>query len=83
MSSEMIQQSLSLLGAIFVLVAYLGHQTKKMNADCVTYNVLNVLGSGLLTYVALHPIRIGFLVAEGVWLMVSLVSLFTILRQKK
>jgi hypothetical protein len=83
MSSEIIQQSLSLLGAIFVLVAYLGHQTKKMDSESISYNLLNIFGSTLLTYVALYPVKIGFLIAESVWLTVSVVSLYKILKRKK
>lgn len=78
MTNELIQQSISLLGAILVLTAYLGHQMKQMKVDSISYNLLNVAGSSLLTYVSLYPLKIGFLVAEGTWLTISIVSLFNI-----
>lgn len=76
-------QIVSLLGACFVLIAYIGHQAKWMHSDSVAYNLLNVLGAGLLAYVALKPLQIGFLVTEGVWFTISLVTFCKALSAKR
>ncbi len=75
-NSEMIHQSISLLGAIFVLIAYLGQQTQRIHSASITYHLLNTIGSTLLVYVALHPLNIGFLLAESIWLLTSLIGLY-------
>lgn len=67
---------ISLIGAGLVLAAYIGHQAKWMHSDSLMYSLLNVLGSGVLACIALKPLQLGFLVTEGVWLSVSLVTLF-------
>lgn len=80
---EIFYQTLSLIGALFVLFAYIGNQTKRMHSDSILYNVFNVLGSGLLAYVALFPLQLGFLLSEGVWFGVSIISLYKLLRKQK
>ena len=65
----------SFLGAMLILVAYIGHQLKWMNPRKLAYNLLNVVGSGILAYIALAPFQIGFVVLESVWALISLYSL--------
>lgn len=65
-------QVLSSLGAALILFAYVGHQLGRMDARRAPYNVLNALGAAVLTWVALSPLQIGFLVLEGVWTAVSI-----------
>ena len=67
-------------GAMLILIAYIAHQTKRMDSNGPLYNMMNALGAGILAYVALHPFQIGFLVLEGTWTVVSLVALVRALK---
>jgi len=62
----------SFVGALLILIAYVGHQTGRMNSRSVAYNVLNVIGSGILGYVALHPFKLGFVILEFAWVAISI-----------
>jgi hypothetical protein len=65
-------QIISFLGALLILIAYIGHQARKMNPRGVLYNWLNVIGSALLGWMALKPFQIGFVILEFAWVLVSL-----------
>jgi hypothetical protein len=75
-------QIVGFLGAMLILLAYVGHQIKRMDPDAPLYNVLNALGAAVLTYVAFHPFQIGFVVLEGTWTIVSIVALAKALTRK-
>ena len=78
----MILQVVSFVAAMMILVAYVGHQTRRMDSNGVAYNVMNAVGSGVLTYVAFRPFQIGFVVLEGVWAMVSAYAVIRAIRHK-
>lgn len=65
-------QTISLLGAACLLLAYIASQRGRMRTVSVAYNVLNVVGSGLLAWVAIHDRRWGFIILEVVWALVSI-----------
>lgn len=75
-----ILQIVGFIGALFVLVAYVSHQLKRMDPRRPLYNALNFIGGSLLFYVAFHPFQAGFVLMEGVWVVVSLVALFRAFR---
>ena len=68
-------QLFSFAGALLILVAYAGHQLGKMNPRSTLYNILNAVGSAILGYVALHPFKLGFVILEFAWVVVSLYSM--------
>jgi hypothetical protein len=68
----LLDQLVSLAGAAMVLVAYLGLQRGWMRREDRAYNALNLFGSLLLTYVAVVDRRLGFIVLEGSWALLSL-----------
>jgi hypothetical protein len=74
------RQILSFVGALLILVAYVGHQMGWMNPRSPAYNILNAIGSGILCYIAFHPFQIGFIVLESVW---TLISIYALLRPRK
>ena len=45
----MLLQVAGFVAAMVILVAYIGHQTRRMDANAVDYNVINAAGSGVLT----------------------------------
>ncbi len=64
-------QLLSFAGAMMILIAYAGHQFGKINPRHFSYNILNALGSGILGYVALFPFKLGFVILEFAWVLIS------------
>ena len=72
---DLTRQLISFVGALLILIAYVGHQMGWVNARRPAYNILNALGSAILWWIALHPFQIGFLVLEGVWTIISLWAL--------
>lgn len=75
-------QTLSLMGAACLLVAYVASQAGRMRNSSAVYNLLNFAGSGLLAWVAIHDRRWGFILLEVVWALVSLPPLFRAARAR-
>ncbi len=73
---DLLRQLISFLGALFILIAYVGHQMSLINPRRAAYNILNAAGSAILWWIALHPFQIGFFILEGVWTLISLWALF-------
>ncbi|MBI2681918.1 MAG: hypothetical protein HYX26_01645 [Acidobacteriales bacterium] len=69
-------QLIGFIGAMLILVAYVSHQLKRMDPDKPAYNLINAIGAAILTYVALSPFQLGFVVLEGTWTVVSLAALY-------
>jgi hypothetical protein len=76
-------QIISFIGALLILIAYIGHQAQKMNPRGVFYNCLNVIGSGLLGWMALSPFQIGFVILEFAWVLVSLYGWYRGMAERK
>ncbi len=70
-----LMQALSLLGAGLILLAYFALQRRIWTSENVWYLLANLLGSALLAVVAIWDRRLGFILLEGAWAIVSLVSL--------
>jgi hypothetical protein len=79
MEISLARQFASFLGALLILIAYVGHQLSWMDSRKAGYNVLNAIGSAILAYIAFHPFQIGFVILEVAWV---LISLYALLRQK-
>lgn len=67
----MFYQSLSVLGAVLILTGYIGFQLGRFTRDDRLFNVLNFVGSALLTWVAVIDWRVGFIILEGAWALLS------------
>jgi len=75
-----VTQIASFFGAVLILAAYIGHQMKWMDSRKAAYNILNVIGSGILAYIAFRPFQLGFVMLESIW---ALISVYALLRGVK
>lgn len=63
-------------GMVFILVAFVLEEFyRRFNQDTVQYNLLNILGSGLLLYYAFTLSSWPFMILNGVWLIAALIKL--------
>jgi hypothetical protein len=69
------RQIASFVGALLILVAYVGHQMGWMDSRKAGYNVLNAVGSAILAYIAFHRFQVGFVLLEVVWVLISVYAL--------
>lgn len=73
-------QVVSVLGALAVLAAYTANQFRLIGPSNLSYSAMNFVGSAVLTVIAVVEAQWGFLLLEGVWALVSLWGVITILR---
>lgn len=66
---------LQIAGALLVLTAFALTQLGVLSAKAVAYLIINIIGAGLLAWLAWTSRDWGFLLLEGVWAAVSAVSL--------
>jgi hypothetical protein len=71
---------LELGGAVSILAAFTLGQLRVLDQHSLVYLVLNLVGSAVLAVIAFAEERWGFLLLEGVWSIVSAVSLVGVLR---
>jgi hypothetical protein len=72
--------ALELAGAVLILAGYTLGQLRVLDQHSLVYLVLNLVGSFVLAVIALVDERWGFLLLEGVWSIVSAISLVGVLR---
>lgn len=70
---------MQLVGAVIILAAFAAAQLGWLDGKSVPYLVLNVVGATVLAVVAYVDHDWGFLLLEGVWAVVSAISLAQVL----
>lgn len=71
---------MQVVGAVLILVGFTANQRGLVRADAVSYLVVNLLGSGILTWIAYDERDWGFLLLESVWAVVSAWGLVQVAR---
>jgi CBS-domain-containing membrane protein len=73
-------QLFQIAGAVLILIAFMAAQRGTMSPHSAVYLSLNLVGSIVLTGVALHGEDWGFLLLEVVWAAVSAWGLVQVMR---
>jgi hypothetical protein len=71
---------IQIAGALLILAAFTAAQAGRVDSHSRAYLVLNLAGSSVLAYDALHGEEWGFLLLEFVWALVSAWGLLRALR---
>lgn len=69
-------------GAILVLLAYFLVSTARVSSSSIAFQLINLVGAGLLTTYALILQGWSLVFLNGVWAVVALVALTRILRNR-
>jgi hypothetical protein len=73
-------QVISVLGALVILGAYAANLLGWLGPANLSYSVANLIGSGILTVIAVVDQQLGFILLEGVWALASLWGALHVLR---
>lgn len=76
-------QLVQVIGSLLVLAAFSAAQAGRLEQKSVGYLSLNLVGSGVLAVEAVLVRQWGFLLLEGVWAVVSALSLVALLRARR
>lgn len=67
-----LDQAISLGGAAFILYGYFQLQRGRMSREQRSFNIINLVGSVMLTYAALRTLNYGVIMLEGAWALLSI-----------
>ena len=73
-------QIVSLAGALLILLPFAASQLNRLAIKSIPYQTLNLVGSAALTAVAIINRQDGFILLEGVWALVSVYGLASVIR---
>ena len=64
--------SLGLVGMLLILISYLGLQLEYFSHSDLSYDLINLVGGGILTYYAYVSGTLPFVILNLVWTIVAL-----------
>jgi hypothetical protein len=68
------------IGVIILLIAFFLNLNKRLSADSKTYILMNFIGAGICCYASWMVKFYPFVVLEGIWAFVALISLLKVSR---
>jgi len=68
------------IGVIILLIAFFLNLNKKLSPESKSYKLLNLVGAGICGYASYMVKFYPFVVLEGIWAFVALISLFKVPR---
>jgi len=68
------------IGVIILLIAFFLNLNKKLSSDSKPYILMNLIGAGICCYASYMVRFYPFVILEGIWGIVALVSLFKVPR---
>ena len=68
------------IGVIILLVAFFLNLNKRLSADSKAYILMNFIGAGICCYASYMVRFYPFVILEGIWAFVALISLLTVSR---
>ena len=75
-----LSEILASVGVIILLVAFLLNLYKKLSAGSKIYGFLNLIGAGICSFASYMIHFYPFVVLEGTWAFIALLSLFNVPR---
>lgn len=72
-------QTISIVGALAILLAFAADQFGWINPRKISYQALNIAGAGILAVIAVIQVQYGFILLQGVWTLISIWKLISIL----
>lgn len=79
----MVVQVISVVGALAILLAYAANQFGFTDTSNLPYQLANLVGSTILTVVAVIEVQFGFILLEGTWALVSLWGTISLFRDNR
>ncbi|HEY9724256.1 MAG TPA: hypothetical protein V6D47_19805 [Oscillatoriaceae cyanobacterium] len=77
-----LEQIVSLVGAAFILAAFVTNTFGKFDAESMPYQAMNLVGGACLAYSAIVTRQYGFIVLESAWVLISLYGIARALRTR-
>jgi hypothetical protein len=74
-------QVLSIFGAFLILLPFAASQLRRLPTHSLPYQLLNLIGSAILTGVAVVERQYGFFLLELVWAIMSFFGLLAVIRK--
>ena len=82
MTRPVSSQIVQIVAGVLVVGAFVGLQLRRLDPYRVPYLLLNLLGTAVLTAVAVEGAQFGFVLTNGVWAVVSLYGLVRVVRAR-
>jgi hypothetical protein len=74
---------IAIIGVSLLLLAFFLQTLKIIKTESLTYSLLNFIGAGIAGYASLLIPFIPFVVLEGAWCLVALVSIIKLLNKNR
>ena len=80
---SLMEQAVSIFGAVTILAAYVAQHLGRLDRNSKLYALMNLVGSGILTWAAIRARQMGLILVEGAWAGISLVALARLLLSRR